>query len=191
MGGRRCEKKAVLQKGWTHPERLTLSVSLLPITIHKNKRENNKMPRTGNSVLCMFSQSLMKSFHMLLKKNCTINTHTHINLPPYTLPRTPFCVVSFSFNTVVRHGTLPPPFLSSCLSVYTPSSTLFNSDLKKLFLVQDGNWRALVIGRSLFKLPLSGTTCLLTSKSAVLSLFSKFKTSLKTFLVTSAYSELR
>ena len=42
-----------------------------------------------------------------------------------------------------------------------------------LFLVQDGNLRALVTGRSLFWLPLSGTTFLLTSHIAVRSHSSK------------------
>ena len=56
---------------------------------------------------------------------------------------------------------------------------------KTLFLVQDGNLRALVTGRSLFRLPLSGTTFLLTSDTAVLS---QFKTSLKIFLYNSGYS---
>ena len=45
--------------------------------------------------------------------------------------------------------------------------------MKKLFLVQYGNVRALVTGRSLFRLPLSGTTFLLTSDTAVLSRSSK------------------
>ena len=40
---------------------------------------------------------------------------------------------------------------------------------KKLFLVQDGNFRALVTGHSPFRFPLSGTTFLLTSDTAVLS----------------------
>ena len=52
-----------------------------------------------------------------------------------------------------------------------------------------GNWRGLMLvtGRSLPRLSLSGTTFLLTSDTAVLS---QFKTSLKTFLFTPAYSEL-
>ena len=50
------------------------------------------------------------------------------------------------------YGTLPP-YLSSCLSVCTPSRTLrSSSNGKKLCLVQDGNLRALVTGRSLFRL---------------------------------------
>ena len=59
-----------------------------------------------------------------------------------------------------------PPYLSSCLSVYTPSHTLSSSSDEKLFLVQDGNLRALVTGHSLFWLPLSGTTFLLTPETA-------------------------
>ena len=45
-------------------------------------------------------------------------------------------------------------YLSSCLSVDTPSRTLHSSWGEKIFLVQDGNLRALVTGRSLFRLPL-------------------------------------
>ena len=41
--------------------------------------------------------------------------------------------------------------------------------LKKDFHVRDGSLRALVTGRSLFKLSLSGTTFLLTTDTAVLS----------------------
>ena len=40
--------------------------------------------------------------------------------------------------------------------------------MKKLFLVQDANLRALVTSHSLFRLPLSRTTCVLTSDTAVL-----------------------
>ena len=50
--------------------------------------------------------------------------------------------------------------------------------MKKLFLVQYGNVRALVTGRSLFRLPLSGTTFLLTSNTAVLSHSSKLLSNL-------------
>ena len=48
--------------------------------------------------------------------------------------------------------------------------------------------RALVTGHSLFRLPLSGATFLLTSDTAVLSHSSKLL--LKLFFFTSAYSEL-
>ena len=41
--------------------------------------------------------------------------------------------------------------------------------VKKLFLVQGGNLSTLATGHSLFRLPLSGTTFLLTSNTAVLS----------------------
>ena len=55
--------------------------------------------------------------------------------------------------------------------LYTPRTLRSSSDGKNktLFLVQDGNLRALVAGRSLLRLPLSGTTFLLTSDTAVLS----------------------
>ena len=57
-----------------------------------------------------------------------------------------------------------PPYLSSCLSVYTPSRTLrSSSDGKKLFPVQNGNSRTLVTGRSLLRRLLSGTVFLPTS----------------------------
>ena len=61
----------------------------------------------------------------------------------------------------------------SLYSIYTPSCTLHSSSGEKLFLVKDENLRALVTGRSLFRLPLSGTTSLLTSDTAVLSHTSK------------------
>ena len=74
---------------------------------------------------------------------------------------------------VFRFFEYLPPYLSLCLSVYTPSCTLHSSSGEKLFLVKDENLRALVTGRSLFRLPLSGTTFLLTSDTAVLSHTSK------------------
>ena len=66
-----------------------------------------------------------------------------------------------------------------CFSLYTLLLAHFvpvqmgEEKRKKNFLVQDGNLRALVTGRSLFRLPLSGTTFLLTSDTAVLSHSSK------------------
>ena len=82
-----------------------------------------------------------------------------------------FCFVLFFDGTMPR---------ASCLSVYTHSRTLrSSSDGKKekkthpLF-VQDGHLKALVIGRFLFWLPLSGTTFLLSSDTAVLSHSSEF-----------------
>ena len=59
---------------------------------------------------------------------------------------------------------------------------------KKLFLVQDGKLRALVTGRSLCRLALFRTT--FCSHIRLCSSLSQFKTSLKTFLFTSANSEL-
>ena len=56
-------------------------------------------------------------------------------------------------NPFFSHGTLLP-YLSSCLSVYISSRTLHSiSGGEKLFLVQDGNLRASVTGRTLFRLP--------------------------------------
>ena len=54
----------------------------------------------------------------------------------------------------------------------------------KLFLVQDGNLRALVAGRSLFRLPLSGAiTYLLTSDTAVLCQSSTLLSNVFSFLL--------
>ena len=58
----------------------------------------------------------------------------------------------------------------------------------EIFLVQHGKLRALVTRHSLFGLPLSGTTFLLTSDTAALCHSSKRV--LKTFLFSSACSEL-
>ena len=59
------------------------------------------------------------------------------------------------------------------VSVYTPPRALHSSpDFKKtatLFLVQDGNLRALVISHSVFSLPQSVTTSLLKSNIAFFS----------------------
>ena len=79
-----------------------------------------------------------------------------------------------------------PPLLSASLMVpchhTCPRVSLYTLLLahsvpvqmgEKIFLVQDKNLRALVTGRSLFRLPLSGTTFLLTSDIAVLSHSSK------------------
>ena len=73
-----------------------------------------------------------------------------------------FKIATFAFRFF--DGTLPP-YLSSCLSVYTQSRTLRSSSDEKNnnFPVQNGNSRALVTGRSLFRRPLSGTVFLPTS----------------------------
>ena len=102
-------------------------------------------------------------------------------------------VFMFLFCCCCFYGHLPP-YPLSLLSVYplsfSQSPFQFRwGEKQQLFLVQDGNLRALVTGRSLFRLPLSRTTFLLTSDSAVLEL-SQFKTSLKPFLFTSGNSEL-
>ena len=61
--------------------------------------------------------------------------------------------------------------------------------MTNLFLVQYGNLQALVTGRSLFRLPLSGTTFLLTSDTAVLSHSSElFLKPLSLLLPTLSYS---
>ena len=66
-------------------------------------------------------------------------------------------------------GTQPPylPLRTPLLALSIPVQ------IEKHFLAQDGNSRALVTGRSLFRLPLSGTTFLLTPDTAVLSHSSK------------------
>ena len=61
-----------------------------------------------------------------------------------------FKISTFVFN--ISDGTLPS-YLSSCLSVYTPSRTLRSSSDEEQ---KDGNLRALVTGRSLC----SGSPCL-------------------------------
>ena len=74
--------------------------------------------------------------------------------------------VGFLILMVPRHHTCRRVSL-----LYTPRTLRSSSDGKNktLFLVQDGNLRALVAGRSLLRLPLSGTIFLLTSDTAVLS----------------------
>ena len=68
------------------------------------------------------------------------------------------------------YGTLPPVIVSLSYALLAHSVPVQMREEKKLCLVQDGNLRALVTGRSLFWLPLSGTTFLLiTSDTAVLS----------------------
>ena len=75
-------------------------------------------------------------------------------------------------------GTLPP-YLPSCLSVYTPSRTpRSSSNGGKLFLVQDGNLRALVTPCSLFRLLFVRNK--LPAHIRHRSSFPQFKTSLKT-----------
>ena len=61
------------------------------------------------------------------------------------------------------------------VSVYTPSQALHSSSDEKEnnSFVQDENLRFLVTSHSLFRLPLSRTTFLLTSNTAVLSHSSK------------------
>ena len=71
-----------------------------------------------------------------------------------------------------------PPYLSSCLSVYNLSRTLCSGSdekttTKQLFPVQNGNSRALVTGRFLFRRPLSGTVFLPTSDTVADSHSSK------------------
>ena len=70
-------------------------------------------------------------------------------------------------------GPLPPYVIVSQF-LYTLLLALSVLVQLKNFLVQDETLRALVTGRSLFKLPLSGTTFLLTPDTAVLSHSSEF-----------------
>ena len=76
-----------------------------------------------------------------------------------------FSVLVFNFD-----GT-PPPYLSSCLSVIHSSDSTFQFRWKKQNTLSCARWKfkGFVAGRSLLRLPLSGTTFLLTSDTAVLS----------------------
>ena len=97
-----------------------------------------------------------------------------------------FKISTFVFN--ISDGTLPS-YLSSCLSVYTPSRTLRSTS--------DG-WKTLSCARWKLKgfcyrsfsvqAPLVWNN--LPAHIRHCSSLSQFKTSLKTFLFTSAYSEL-
>ena len=78
--------------------------------------------------------------------------------------------------------------LSSTLRFSTDEKTKQTKNANKLFLGQDGNFRALVTGRSLSWLLLSGTTYI-DPRIRHFSSLSQFRT-LKTFLRTSVYCEL-
>ena len=69
------------------------------------------------------------------------------------------------------------------LCIHSMSYTPFQFRLRKFVLVQDGNLRALVTGRSLFRFPFSGTTFLLTSDTAILSHSSKLLSKLFSLLL--------
>ena len=77
-------------------------------------------------------------------------------------------VIDIIIFKIVVFVSLMVPCHHTChhVSVYTPSHALSSSSDEKLFLVQDGNLRALVTSHSLFWLPLSGTTFLLTPETA-------------------------
>ena len=78
-----------------------------------------------------------------------------------------------SFVSYFFDGTLPP-YLSSFISMQTSSHTLrFSSDFKKSVSCARWELNGLVTGCSLFRLPLSETTFLLTVDTAVLSHSSK------------------
>ena len=83
-----------------------------------------------------------------------------------------------------------PATISVILSLCVHSISYFPFQFwwKKLFPVQNENSRALVTGCSLFRRPMSGTVFLPTSDTSCS--LSQCKTSLKTFLFTSAFSEL-
>ena len=113
-----------------------------------------KIKNHGAKVVFRYVTPLLKKLHWLPVKE-----------------RILFKIATFAFRFF--DGTLPP-CLSSCLSVSTPSRTLrFSSDEKNLFPVQNGNSRALVTGRSLFRRPLSGTVFLPTSDTVAPSHSSK------------------
>ena len=76
--------------------------------------------------------------------------------------------VSFSLTVPCHHTSHPLSLCKLRLILSTPVQIFF-----KVFLVQDGNLTGLVTGCSLFRLPLSETTFLLTVDTAVLSHSSK------------------
>ena len=78
-----------------------------------------------------------------------------------------FCFLFFVILFAFAFDGTQPPYLSSCMYVYTPSRTLRSSLAGKETVVQDGDLKVVVTGRSLFRLSLSGTTFLLTSSTAV------------------------
>ena len=71
-----------------------------------------------------------------------------------------FKIATFAFRFF--DGTLPP-YLSSCLSVYTQSRTLRSSSDEKTLSSAKWKLKGIGHGRSLFRRPLSGTVFLSTS----------------------------
>ena len=84
-------------------------------------------------------------------------------------------------------GTLPP-CLSSCHSVYTPSHTLHSSSDEKT--LSHARWKLKGFGHSLFSVQAPLVWNNLPPHIRHSSSLSQFKTSLKTFLITSAVPEL-
>ena len=92
-----------------------------------------------------------------------------------------------TFALRIFDGTLPP-YLSSCLSVYTPSRTLrFSSDEKTL---SSAKWKLKGFRHRSFSVQAPLVWNNLPPHIRHSCSLSQFKTSLKTFLFNSAFSEL-
>ncbi|WP_419585632.1 hypothetical protein, partial [Thiolapillus sp.] len=96
-----------------------------------------------------------------------------------------FKIATFAFRFF--DGTLPP-YLSSCLSVYTPSRTLRSSSDEKT--LSCAKWKLKGFGHRSFSVQAPLVWNSLPPHIRHSCSLSQFKTSLKTFLFTSAFSEL-
>ena len=96
-----------------------------------------------------------------------------------------FNIATFAFRFF--DGTLPP-FLSSCLSVYTPSHTLRSSSDEKT--LSSAKWKLNGFGHRSFSVQAPLVWNSLPPHIRHSCSLSQFKTSLKKFLFTSAFSEL-
>ena len=96
-----------------------------------------------------------------------------------------FKIATFAFRFF--DGT-PPPYLSSSLSVYTPSRTLRSSSMKKT--LSRAKWKLKGFGHQSFSVQVPLVWSSLPPHIQHRCSLSQFKTSLKTFLFTSAFSEL-
>ena len=109
--------------------------------------------------------------------------------PPFNVEWLVSVILTASFAFRFFDGTLPP-YLSSCLSVYTPSRTLRSSSDEKIYNSR-ARWKLKGFGRRSFSVqtPLVWNDPPPHIRHS--SSLSQFKTSLKTFLFISAFSELR
>ena len=99
-----------------------------------------------------------------------------------------FLLVFIYFFNLFFYGTLPP-HLSSCLSVYTTSRTLCSSSDAKTNL-SCSRWKLKGFGCRSFSVQAPLIWNNLPAHTQQCSSLSQFKTSLKTFIFTSAYSDL-